>query len=303
MAKNLGIVFELFRFSMNDGPGIRTTVFLKGCNLNCIWCHNPESIPFKPQLSFNADTCIHCMKCVDICKSNAHYISNEKHLVDFSKCNLQGDCVSICESKALSIIGYQQNVKDIIDIALLDYDYYKNSGGGITVSGGEPMAQFEFTFEIFKKAKEAGISTCLDTSGFASKEKFKKILPLVDVFLFDYKATDEKTHKELTGVSQKGILINLDFLYTNRAEIILRCPMIPGVNDTDEHLKAIVALHQKYPDLEGIELMPYHKMGVEKGIRVGIVPTVNHLEDTNEQIQKKWLDRLRSLGCSKAVIG
>ncbi len=303
MKTNSGIVFELFRFSMNDGPGIRTTVFLKGCSLKCAWCHNPESIPFEPQLSFNANSCIHCMKCVDICKSNAHYIVNEKHQVDFSKCELQGDCVKVCDSKSLSIIGYQQIVEEIIDIAMQDYDYYKNSNGGLTVSGGEPMAQFDFTYDLLKSAKAKGISTCLDTSGYSSENKFKKILPLVDIFLFDYKATTETIHKQLTGVSQKLILKNLGLLYASGARIILRCPMIPNVNDTAAHIEAIAELDKKYPNLEGIELMPYHKMGNEKGVKVGIEPTINHLEDTDEKIQKEWLDKLHSLGCDKVIIG
>jgi pyruvate formate lyase activating enzyme len=243
------------------------------------------------------------MKCVDICKSNAHYIVNEKHQVYFSKCELRGDCVKVCDSKSLSIIGYQQTVKEIITIAMQDYDYYKNSNGGLTLSGGEPMAQFDFTYALLKAAKDKGISTCLDTSGYASKNKFEKILPLVDVFLFDYKATGDAIHKQLTGVSQNLILKNLDLIYASRARIILRCPMIPSVNDTASHLKAIAKLDKKYPDLEGIELMPYHKMGNEKGIKAGIEPTIDYLEDTNEEIQLGWLEKLHSLGCTKVIIG
>jgi pyruvate formate lyase activating enzyme len=224
-------------------------------------------------------------------------------MVDFSKCTLQGDCVDVCDSKALSIIGYQQSVEEIIAIALQDHDYYKNSGGGLTVSGGEPMSQFDFTYEILKSAKANGIDTCLDTSGHAPLSKFKKILPLVDVFLFDYKATSEITHKQLIGVSQKLILKNLDFLYSNGAKIILRCPMIPGVNDTAVHIKAIAKLDKKYPGLEGIELMPYHKMGNEKGIRVGMQAQIDHLDDTSDEIQNKWLNELSDLACNKAVIG
>jgi len=301
--ENKGLIIELFRFSMNDGPGIRTTVFLKGCPLNCKWCHNPESIPFNQQLSFNKNACVNCMKCVSVCDNNVHIIDKNIHIVNFLNCTLSGNCISVCDTKALSIIGYHQTVKEILDIVIKDSDYYKNSGGGITISGGEPMSQFGFTLELLIAAKKQGISTCLDTSGFASIDKFEKILPYVDVFLFDYKVTSEYLHKKLTGVSMYPILKNLDFLYKKEAEIILRCPMIPGVNDSDIHLKAIVELDNKYPRLKGIELMPYHKMGNEKGVNIGKNPEIDNLEDTDNVTQENWIKKLKNLGCTKAIIG
>jgi len=303
MKTNEGIVFDLFRFSVNDGPGIRTTVFLKGCPLNCQWCHNPESIPFKPQLSFNEDACVNCLRCVDACKSNAHFVKNNKHKVNFSNCILTGDCISVCDSKALSIIGEIKNVKEIISVVKQDLDYFNNSNGGLTVSGGEPMAQFDFTYELLKEAKNNGIATCLDTSGHALQNKFKNILPLVDVFLYDYKATTELLHQKLTGVSSKLILNNLDFLYSNGANIILRCPIIPGLNDSNKHFKSIAKLDERYPNLDRIELMPYHKMGNKKGLRVGIKPQIDYLDDTDEVRKEKWLEQLKILGCEKIVIG
>ncbi|MEE9431617.1 MAG: glycyl-radical enzyme activating protein [Melioribacteraceae bacterium] len=303
MKSTTGILFELFRFSVNDGPGIRTTVFLKGCPLNCLWCHNPESIPFQPQLSFNNDACINCLKCVDACKSNTHLIEDNKHKVNFSNCILAGDCISVCDSKALSIIGENKSVQEIIEVVKQDKDYFKNSGGGLTISGGEPMSQFNFIYELLKEAKANGIETCLDTSGYAPQDKFEKILPLVDLFLYDYKATTESFHKKLVSVSSELILNNLEFLYSKGARIILRCPMIPGVNDNDVHFKAIAEIADKYPILEKLELMPYHKMGNEKGLRIGIKPEIDYLENTDERTKEKWIDNLKSFGCNKVVIG
>lgn len=255
-----GIVFDIQRFALHDGPGIRTTVFLKGCPLRCLWCHNPESQQFEPQVS----------------------IDREKP----------------GSEDAVKVIGTRMSVADVMREVQSDYDYYLNSGGGMTVSGGEPMAQFPFALELCKAGRAAGIHTCLDTSGYASRERFEEIAPWVDLFLYDYKATEPSAHRSLTGVSNEPILGNLDMLYRAGASIILRCPLIPGVNDTEEHLRGIAKLARKYPNLARIELMPYHDMGNHKAVRVGqVAPLAGKKSATNEEKQE-WLEKLSGFGCS-----
>ena len=208
-----GLISDVQRFSLHDGPGIRTTVFLKGCPLNCKWCHNPETQISKPQLSFSVDKCMNCFKCVEACPTGTHYIENEQHKVNFSSCKLSGECVSVCPNDALKIIGKENSVNETLELVLRDKEYYKNSGGGLTISGGEPMNQFSFTRDLLQLAKLNGIHTTLETCGFAPKNRYLDILHLVDLFLYDYKETDPVKHKELTGVESKVIIDNLRTLH------------------------------------------------------------------------------------------
>ena len=285
-----GITFDIHRFSLNDGPGIRTTVFLKGCYLKCEWCHNPESKSFKSQLSFNPEKCLHCFECVKVCPNNAHKINDNKHFVEWDLCDLAGKCVEVCPSGALKIIGNNTEVEFIISEVLKDKKYYDKTGGGITISGGEPMAQFEFTKELLIMAKQKGIHTALDTCGYGEPEHYEEILPYVDLFLFDYKLTDEKLHKDYTGVTNKEILANLDFLYSSGASIILRCPLIPGINDNEEHLQGIKKIIRKYPELQAVEIMPYHNMGRDKANRVGMDFKLSEIKNADERDKQRWIN-------------
>lgn len=281
-----GLTFDIHRFSLNDGPGIRTTIFLKGCYLKCEWCHNPESQSFKPQLSFNPEKCLNCFECVKVCPNNAQIIKDNKHYVDWHLCDGAGECVKVCPSGALKTIGTNMEVDHIISEVMKDKKYYDKTGGGITISGGEPMAQFEFTKELLIKARKNGLHTVLDTCGYGEQNHYNEILNYVDIFLFDYKFTNEELHKDYTGVSNKEILANLDFLYNNGASIILRCPLIPGINDNDGHLNGIKNIIGKYPRLKSIEIMPYHNMGKDKASRVGMhykLSHINNAEDSDKQ--------------------
>ncbi len=303
MEKVQGTIFDIQRFALHDGPGIRTTVFLKGCPLRCLWCHNPESQAFEPQLSFDKTKCANCFRCVAACPAGAHKIVDGKHAVDYGKCCLNAKCIEACPNRALKIIGRKQSVQEVMDVVVRDIAYYNNSGGGMTISGGEPMSQFRFTLELLKAAKDQGIHTCLDTSGYAPRELFEKVVPYTDLFLYDYKATDDNEHLRLTGVSNRLILDNLDFLYEKGARIILRCPLVKGINDTDEHLKGIAEIGRKYPNLAGIELMAYHNMGYDKYERIGRKPEMEMLPTTDEATKRSWLERLKAFGCDKAMIG
>lgn len=291
-------IISILRASIHDGPGIRTTVFFKGCPLRCGWCHNPESWSSEPQLFFNRDKCVDCMACVGVCPTGAHQIEQDRHMVKFGLCIACGKCVEACYYEALSIFGQKLYVEAIFDEVKSDMDFYTMSGGGVTLSGGEPMLQPEAASELLKKCREAGIHTCIETCGYAPEKNYKKILPYVDTFLFDYKDTDSARHKKLTGVSNELILSNLDFLYKKNARIILRCPLIPSVNDTENHLKGIAELSKKYPLLEGIEIMPYHNLGISKGTGIGLEGRQLMLENTSRQTKDEWSCILKKFGCT-----
>ncbi len=291
-----GIIFDILRFSIHDGPGIRTTIFLKGCPLKCEWCHNPESQSFKPQLSFNAEKCLNCFECVNACPNHVHKIKDGIHFVDWNLCKSQGECVKVCSSNALKIIGEKKSIIEIIEEVKKDIQYYKKSGGGVTISGGEPLAQFKFTKELLIALKHEGIHTCIDTCGFAKEEYYKAILPYTDLFLFDYKLTDSSKHKKYTNVDNDLILSNLNFLYKNNAEIILRCPIIPGINDNEKHFNGIKELIKKYPNLKAVELMPYHNLGKDKAARIGMEYKLLNLKSIDDFEMQKRVNSVKVKG-------
>ncbi|MCF7859526.1 MAG: glycyl-radical enzyme activating protein [Candidatus Cloacimonetes bacterium] len=292
-----GLISDVQRFSLHDGPGIRTTVFLKGCPLNCKWCHNPETRSSKPQFSFSESKCENCFRCVDVCPTNAHYIEEEKHKLNFSLCDLSRNCVSVCPNDALRIIGNNKSIDEVMNIVLRDKDYYKNSGGGLTISGGEPMNQFSFTRDLLNTAKLNGIHTVLETCGYAPKNRYLEIAHMVDLILFDYKETDTEKHREFTGVDNNVIRENLKTLHDVGANIILRCPIIPGVNDNEKHFKGIADLVSELPNLKGAELMAYHDIGRDKAEEIGMENEFYHIENATEEMKQNWLSKLQEINC------
>lgn len=297
------IVFDIQRGSLHDGPGIRTTIFLKGCPLDCLWCHNPEATSSKRQLFFHYDKCTQCGDCTKVCPENVHQIIDNVHIIDYDKCNFCGKCVEACNYNALKIIGNEMSVDEVMNEVIKDMDFYENSGGGITLSGGEPLFRFSYSKEILQRSKELNINTCVETSGFVSPYKFQQILPLVDVLLFDYKLTGSDAYKKYTGVSNQAILENLNAAYQFGISIILRCIVIPGINDTDEHFEAIAALEKKYPKLKSIEILPYHDMGNNKRTSIGRAETLTSLKTVVPEVSQNWIKKLRKLGCEKVKIG
>lgn len=296
-----GHIFDIQRFALHDGPGIRTTVFLKGCPLHCSWCHNPESWSRKPQLMYQGEKCRNCLKCVELCPDSAHRQSGGRHILDLSKCSGCGICVENCIYGALKLSGYEADADTVMKEVAADISYYESSGGGLTVSGGEPMLQPAFLKELLQKAKSMGIHTCLETSGYARWEVFEQILGDVDLFLFDIKHLNDELHKKYTGVSNRLILENLDRLYRKGTEIRLRCPMIPGVNDTGEHIRGIAGLKRKYPNLSGVEILPYHDMGKGKWEQVGKNYEWKKLENTGQEQKEKLYQRFLEEGCEVSI--
>ena len=244
-----GNIFDVQRFSIHDGPGIRTTVFFKGCNLKCLWCHNPESQKMNPVLLYYRDKCISCGECSKICNNT------------FTKnCIACGKCADICPQKARRVSGREESTENIVKQVLKDKEYYKTSGGGVTLSGGEPLLQSDFALEILKEVKKAGIHTAIETAGNVKWEIFEKILPHVDLFLFDIKGIDEENHIKNTGVSNKQILENACKLSESGANILFRMPYIPEFNDFEA--EAVVKFTKSFN--KDLELMAYHNIAIGK---------------------------------------
>jgi pyruvate formate lyase activating enzyme len=238
-----------------------------------------------------------------VCEDDVHHLTNGKHTIDYDKCTFCGKCVEACNFNALKIIGAEMSADDVMREIMADFDFYTNSGGGMTLSGGEPLSQFSFSMELLKQCRENGVNTCVETSGFIAAEQFKKVLPLIDIFLFDYKLTGSDKHLKYTGVPNERILGNLDVAYRYGTPIILRCIIVPGINDTDFHFKGICALNEKYTDLKGIEILPYHTMGNSKRTSIGFEETLTHLDTVSPEVAEMWIARLKEMGCEKAKIG
>ncbi|MBA4387529.1 MAG: glycyl-radical enzyme activating protein [Verrucomicrobia bacterium] len=286
-----GIVLSIDRASMHDGPGIRTTVFLKGCPMRCAWCHNPESQDFSQELYFIIDLCTACCACVKACPNSCHSFNQGSHVIDRKRCSLCGKCAAVCPAGALAIKGSRMSVELVLAEVEKDRMYYNASGGGMTLSGGEPLAQPAFALELLRTARGRGIHTCVETCGQVPRDTLGEAARHVDLFLFDIKATGDKLHRSLTGVSDAVPLDSLKLLDQLGARIILRCPLVPGVNDTDEHLAAIRELAEKYKTIETVELMPYHKLGQGKLAAIGRENNQLRFEEPTDLQLARWKSR------------
>ncbi len=264
-----GQVFNIMKYAVHDGPGIRNTVFLKGCPLNCWWCHNPESQELKPQLTFFPNRCIGCMDCIAACKENAIKAVDGKVVTDLDKCKNNGDCTLVCFAEAREMAGQSMSVDQVVKELLKDKIFYDESGGGVTFSGGEPLVQKTYLLELLKEMKKLGIHTTIDTCGYASSETIKEVAGLTDLFLFDLKHMNSEKHEKYTGVPNDLILENLNILHSMGKEIIIRIPIIPGFNDSDEELNELRNYIATLKNVKEVNLLPYHNIGQEKYNRIG----------------------------------
>ncbi len=258
-----GVIFDIQHYSIHDGPGIRTTVFLKGCPLRCLWCSNPESQRDRPEIMFDAFRCTRCGRCVEVCPHNVSVKQENEIRISRELCQGCAACVAECPSEARQLVGRTWGVEEVLQEVVKDRLFYENSGGGVTLSGGEPMSQPDFTSALLKMCKEKGIHTVLDTSGYVQMDLLDRVLEYVDMILFDLKQMDPHKHKEYTGVSNELILANARKLASQKIPMVIRIPLIPGYNDTDKNSESC-ARFVKGLGINTIELLPFHRLCVSK---------------------------------------
>ena len=251
-----GTIFEIKRFAVHDGDGIRTTVFLKGCPLRCRWCHNPEGLISKPQLAYYQHKCIGCQECTAVCPTGAHSFEKGVHTFNREKCIGCGQCTKACFSDALTLYGKETTVEELLPVLLEDREFFENSGGGVTLSGGECLVQADFCRELLRSLKKEGIHTAVDTCGFVSREALDKVIPYTDVFLYDLKAFDEDVHIRCTGFSNSIILENLKYLDSLGKAAEIRIPFVPGWND--DQAEKLAAFLSTLTNITGVRVLPYH---------------------------------------------
>lgn len=280
-----GMIFDIKRYAINDGPGIRTAVFFKGCPLECLWCHNPEGQSSQPQLMFRANRCTASMACIEACPLGAIRWEGSS-ITDWEACDSCGKCAEVCFSGAREIVGRGMTLSTLMAELERDIPFYEQSGGGVTFTGGEPMYQLEFLHDALLACKDAGIHTVVDTSGHAPWDGFELVRPLVDLFLYDVKLMDEFRHIQYTGVSNRLLLENLLRLSNTAAHILVRIPLIPGVNDDEENIEHTGSFLSSLSHLDGVELMPYHEIGLAKYQALGMdYPLKNCKPASREEIE------------------
>lgn len=296
MAEEKGLIFNIQKFSVHDGPGIRTTVFMKGCPLQCLWCSNPESQSFFPELLVRDICCKGCGACVDICPQGAIGITKEAgRMIDRQKCDQCLLCLQSCLYGSLNQCGHYRSVKDVFDEVLQDKLFYQNSGGGITLSGGEPLSQSRFVRDLLAECKKEGLHTTLETSGHGSWKEMEKVLGFVDLILFDIKHLDSGKHQQATGIKNNILLENLQKAAATN-NIWLRVPLIAGFNDSAGHIKEIASLGKDI-GAEKISLLPYHEggkskcqqLGVPYGFPGGRTPDQKRISELKKIIEKAGL--------------
>jgi pyruvate formate lyase activating enzyme len=290
MSQLTGTIFDIKKYAIHDGPGIRTTVFFQGCPLSCWWCHNPESQSRSPVLLYRANRCVLCATCVETCPQNGIEIKRSADGIvattDRTKCDVCGECAEVCYHGARQVSGSEMTVEDVLAEIERDVPFYDQSGGGVTFSGGEPLLQRRFLSELLRECKLREINTVVDTSGFAAWDTFNHIRANVDLFLYDLKMIDDDRHKTFTGVSNQLILQNLNRLAWSGAHIEIRIPLIPQINDDADNLEETAAFLAELPNINGVELMAYHQIAEAKYQSLGME---YHLKETSPPSENAML--------------
>ncbi|MFC1994245.1 glycyl-radical enzyme activating protein [Chloroflexota bacterium] len=291
-----GIIFNIQRFSVEDGPGIRTSVFLKGCPLMCPWCSNPESQNTFPEVVHRDSLCNQCGLCVKACGLNAISLDDKTVSINRTICNNCAECVKVCLPEALTVYGTNVSVDDVFDEIRKDMIYYRNSGGGITASGGEPLVQSDFVAALFQRCQAAGLHTTLDTCGYANQNALNKVLQYTDLVLFDLKIVDQETHSRVLKASQEPVLRNLNLLADRGRNMLIRVPLIPTFIDTKENLKAIANLISKLDRGIKVEVLPYHRYGTGKYHMLDRTYELDNLTSQTEEQMNDIKKLFRSFG-------
>ncbi len=298
-----GIIFDIKKYALHDGPGIRTTVFLKGCPLCCLWCHNPEGIGATPQILYNNRRCIACGECLSVCPEGALSITSEGITTDSAMCKSDGTCAEICPAEARELVGKTALPEDILDTIKKDIPFYDQSGGGVTFSGGEPLMQPNFLLECLTLCGQEGIHRAVDTTGYAKLESIKQIAMQTDLFLYDLKLMDSEKHKQFTGVSNHSILNNLKYLARSGAQIIIRFPLIPGINDDNENIDLVGMYLRILPEIENVHILPYHRHQENKYVRLDVENKVRDIPVPTSEDLSRAKKRLEGFGLHVEIGG
>lgn len=296
------IIFNIQKFSIHDGPGIRTTVFFKGCPLKCLWCHNPESQNTKREMLYDRKKCVMCRTCVNVCPEKAIRVENDSIVTDMDKCKFCGKCVTYCMYEAREIAGKEYTVDDVMKVILQDKIFYKNSGGGVTISGGEPLVHIEFAEELLKRVKSEGIHTAVDTCGAVSFDVLERIAKYTDLFLYDIKLMDDEKHKEYIGVSNKLIFENLIKLSKIHGNINIRMPIIEGVNADNSHIEKTMELIKDL-NIKNINLLPYHDIAKHKYYKLGLGYEEEKMAKPSDEKMNSYKEMLEKAGYEVKIGG
>ncbi len=293
-----GVLFDIQYNAIYDGPGIRTCVFLKGCPLQCAWCHNPESQSDKKEIGWRSRTCIGCGNCVKTCPEQALSLTDGRISRDLNCCTVCGTCVETCTESAQEYIGYDMDADDLMPLLLADRPFYESSGGGVTFSGGEPTRQPEFLLEILARLKSERIHTAIETCGHFNTNLLPELISAVDLFLFDFKHHDPETHRRYTGVSNDTIMANLQQLISTAADkLIMRIPLIPEFNTDNHSIETMSAFLAKAGYTGRVDLLPYHGWAKGKYERTGRINDYRSFENVQEKDRQRIVDAFQLAGC------
>jgi len=298
-----GLIFDIKRYAINDGPGIRATIFLKGCPLHCVWCHNPESISPKIQKMYNREKCIGCNACVQACPEHACSLTSEGIVTDLSLCTSCGECAAICPTLATEMSGRVVTVAEMVAEVEKERVFFDQSGGGVTVSGGEPLQQAEFVCALYDELGRRAIHRAVDTTGFTRTETLLEVAKRTELFLYDLKMMDSERHKKWTGVPNEQILKNLEILSETGATINIRIPLIKGVNADAGNIERSAAFIAGLPgEKPKVNILPYHNIMAGKYLRLGEEFDSTGLEEPDGEVKKRVLDQFNAVGL-EAIIG